>query len=124
LGATKLGETVFAPVRPTAGPEIWLQEYVAIDPSGSELALPFRVTVALTNENASGPALAVGKSFKPATGCTETATVSQLLAPPLSVTVILKVRVTAALTEGATNPAVLVLVLLKATVVPDTWLQA
>src|SRR3989337_2357017 len=53
----KDGVAVFAPVSATAGPVVWVQEYVSGSPSGSVDGVPSTATSALRNSpDWSGPA--------------------------------------------------------------------
>ena len=94
------------------------REYISCPPSGS-VALNAPVTEVFTGVDTQA-LLATGGWFT----LTVTLTVSNPVAPWLSVTVSLKVNTVATLTEGAVKPAVAVLAPLSVTVGPTVWVQA
>ena len=63
VGAVNVGFTVVSPVKVTAGPLVFTQEYVRLLPSGSLEPVPSRVTEASRATARSSPASAVGASF-------------------------------------------------------------
>ena len=62
-GDSNDGESVSAPDRVMAGPEVWFHEYVMVWPSGSLDAVPFSVTVSPGRTVWPGPASAMGELF-------------------------------------------------------------
>src|SRR6185295_11431464 len=105
IGAVKVGFWAVGSSNATAGPAVCVQEYVNESPSGSELALPSRITSSVPSFTVwLGPALATGGWL---VFCTLMLTVS-LEAPPFpSPTVSLKVRTAPPEpTSGAVNVGV------------------
>ena len=102
-------------------PAVWVQAYARVWLSGSRLALPSRVTAALSATVWSAPALAAGAVLLP----TVIVTVSAVeTSPPGSVTVRLKTRSVFDATAGAVKVGLAAVALDSVTFVPEVWVQA
>ena len=122
-GAVKVGCAAVVLLSVTLAPAVWAQAKVRVWLSGSELALPSRVTAAPSATRWSAPAFADGASFAPAVTVTVTVSESDL-SPSLRVSVKVSAAF-AASCEGAVKVAVGVLAPASFTVgEPAVWVQA
>src|SRR5919112_3224772 len=123
-GAVNDGVALLASLNVAAVPAVWVQAYVNVSLSGSELPEPSSDTVSPSLTVWSEPALAVGSWFT-ITLSTVTSTLSAVEVPPsLSVTVSAKVKVSpSAPTSGAVNDGVALLASLNVTDVPAVWVH-
>ena len=122
-GAVKLADAVAAPVSCTEGPAVWVQAYLAIDPSMSAEDAPESNTSSPEKTFMSKPASATGGWFG-AGGSTVTRMMSSSVAPSSSVTVSRNHSRVSRVTVGAVKVAVAWSAPFNATLGPTVWTHA